>query len=79
MMGKERPDPPRATLRVSQLKGDYGINVSMSVNNVQNAFTPQGTVDPLGLCTLGVGIFQAATPEDCRTLLVNTGLAPLSS
>ena len=69
MMGRDNLDPPRATLRVPQLASGYDVNISMGVNNVQNAFTPQGSVDPLGLCTLGVGIFQAGTPNDCRTLL----------
>jgi hypothetical protein len=70
MMGRDKPDPPRAALRVPQLASEYGIEVGMAVNNVQNAFTPQGSVDPLGLCTLGVGLFQAGTPKDCRILLV---------
>ena len=67
MMGRHNHG---GTLPVVQLAKDHGVDISMSVNNVQNAFTPQGSVDPLGLCTLGVGIFQAGTPEDCRTLLV---------
>jgi hypothetical protein len=70
MMGRDKLDPPRATLRVPQLAKEYGVDVAMGVNNVQNAFTPQGSVDPLGLCTLGVGLFQTSTPNDCRTLLV---------
>ncbi|KAF9478194.1 Metallo-dependent hydrolase [Pholiota conissans] len=59
---------PRSTLRVPYLANKYGVEVAMSVNNVENAFTPQGSLDPLTLCTFGVGIFQAATPEDIRTL-----------
>ncbi|KIY71546.1 Metallo-dependent hydrolase [Cylindrobasidium torrendii FP15055 ss-10] len=59
---------PRATLRVPQLVRQHGLQVAMSVNNVGNAFTPQGSVDPLALCTLGVAIFQAATPEDIHAL-----------
>lgn len=70
MMGRDQVDPPRATLRVPQLAEEYGVNVAMGVNNIQNAFTPQGSVDPLSLCTLGVGLFQTGTPNDCRTLLV---------
>ncbi|KAJ7600510.1 hypothetical protein C8J56DRAFT_910446, partial [Mycena floridula] len=60
---------PRGTLRVTQISKSYGIDVAMSVNNVENAFTPQGSPDPLALCTLGTAIFQAATLEDIRILL----------
>jgi hypothetical protein len=42
----------------------------MGVNNIENAFTPQGSLDPLSLCTFGVAIFQSATPADIRTLIV---------
>jgi hypothetical protein len=61
---------PRGTLRVPYLAQRYGIEIAMSVNNVDNAFTPQGSLDPLSLCSFGVGIFQAATPEDIRILTV---------
>ncbi|PPQ77464.1 hypothetical protein CVT25_011332 [Psilocybe cyanescens] len=59
---------PRGTLRVPYLFQKHGIEIAMSVNNVENAFTPQGSLDPLSLCTFGVGVFQAATPADIRTL-----------
>jgi len=61
---------PRGTLRVPYLAQRYGIEIAMSVNNVDNPFTPQGSLDPLSLCSFGVGIFQAATPEDIRVLMV---------
>ncbi|KAJ7780627.1 hypothetical protein DFH07DRAFT_910153 [Mycena maculata] len=57
------------TLEVPHLANKYGLDVAMSVNNVQNAFTPQGSVDPLSLCTLGVALFQSATPNNVRTLV----------
>ncbi|KAG6814261.1 hypothetical protein H0H92_015376 [Tricholoma furcatifolium] len=60
---------PRSTLRVPYLLHKYGIEVAMSVNNVQNAFTPQGSVDPLTLCPLGVALFQTAAPSDIETLV----------
>ncbi|KIM43132.1 hypothetical protein M413DRAFT_396626 [Hebeloma cylindrosporum] len=73
MQGREFQDEPlgapRGTLRVPYLAQRYGIEIAMSVNNVDNAFTPQGSLDPLSLCSFGVGIFQAATPEDIRVLL----------
>jgi hypothetical protein len=61
---------PRGTLRVPYLFEKYGLDMAMSVNNVENAFTPQGSVDPLALCPLGVAIFQSATLAHLRTLLV---------
>ena len=61
---------PRGTLRVPYLAQRYGIEIAMSVNNVDNPFTPQGSLDPLSLCSFGVGIFQASTPEDIRVLMV---------
>ncbi|KDR82778.1 hypothetical protein GALMADRAFT_134336 [Galerina marginata CBS 339.88] len=65
---------PRGTLRVPYIAQHYGIEVAMSVNNVENAFTPQGSLDPLSLCAFGVGLFQAATPEDIRTLARSVSL-----
>lgn len=61
---------PRGTLRVPYIAKNYGLEIAMSVNNVENAFTPQGSLDPLSLCTFGVAVFQTATPEDIRTLVV---------
>ncbi|KAF5360476.1 hypothetical protein D9756_004727 [Leucocoprinus leucothites] len=62
--------PPRSTLRVPFIEKAYGIKVAMAVNNVDNAFTPQGTLDPLSsLVTFGVAIFQAVTPREIRTLI----------
>jgi hypothetical protein len=62
---------PRGTLRVPYIAKNYGLEIAMSVNNVDNAFTPQGSLDPLSLCTFGVAIFQTAMPEDIRTLVVS--------
>jgi len=73
MLGRKDADavlgPPRSTLRIPYIANKYNIHMAMSVNNVQNAFTPQGSVDPLSLCTLGVALFQSATPKDLATLL----------
>ena len=71
MMGRGLDYAPRGTLNVPRLATEHGIRVAMAVNNVENAFTPQGPVDPLGLCPLGVAVFQAGTKIDCRTLLVS--------
>ncbi|KAI0372165.1 Metallo-dependent hydrolase [Pilatotrama ljubarskyi] len=69
MMGRNVEFAPRGTLNVPRLAEDHGLRVAMAVNNVENAFTPQGPVDPLSLCPLGVAIFQAGTKKDCRALL----------
>ncbi len=71
MMGRGLEYSPRGTLNVPKLASEYGLRVAMAVNNVENAFTPQGPVDPLSLCPLGVAVFQAGTKTDCRSLLVS--------
>lgn len=74
MLGRQQADSPlgapRGTLRIPHLANEYGVEMAMAVNNAQNAFTPQGSVDPLSLCALGVALFQSATPGDLRTLVV---------
>ena len=69
--GEERQDGKRVrgTMRVPGMI-EHGFKMSISINNVGNAFTPQGDVDPLGLCTLGVAVYQSGTEKDCRRLLV---------
>ncbi|KAH7909903.1 hypothetical protein BJ138DRAFT_1088682 [Hygrophoropsis aurantiaca] len=57
------------TLDVPRIWHEHGIHVALSVNNVENAFTPQGSVDPLTLASLGVGVFQAGTEASWRELL----------
>ncbi|EIW59523.1 Metallo-dependent hydrolase [Trametes versicolor FP-101664 SS1] len=69
MMGRHLDSAPRSTLNVPRLAEEHGLRVAMAVNNVENAFTPQGPVDPLNLCPLGVAVFQAGTKKDCRALL----------
>jgi len=69
MMGRGQPGPPRATLNVPRLAREHGVKVGMAVNNVENAFTPQGTIDPLALCPMGVAVFQDGTKRGCQTLV----------
>ncbi|KAG0700440.1 hypothetical protein DFH29DRAFT_807663 [Suillus ampliporus] len=57
------------TLNAPQVYRDHGVRVALSVNNVENAFTPQGSLDPLTLASLGVGLFQVGTEPDWRVLL----------
>ena len=73
MMGRGAERAPRGTLNVARLMSEHGVRAAMAVNNVENAFTPQGVLDPLALCPLGVAVFQAGTKSDCRTLLVSVG------
>ncbi|EPE36278.1 Metallo-dependent hydrolase [Glarea lozoyensis ATCC 20868] len=92
MMG--RPDSdlgggvrPRGTLQIPQMIKKYGLNGAIGINNVGNAFTPQGNCDPLSLASLGVAVYQAGTKEDADILLqcVSSrarhaiGLKPLST
>lgn len=70
MMGRNLPSAPRSTLNIPNLAREYRLRVAMSVNNVENAFTPQGPLDPLALCPLGVAVFQSGTKKDCESLLV---------
>ena len=81
MMGKPAPDAgggerARGTLQVPQMIKKYGLNAAVGINNVGNAFTPQGSCDPLTLASLGVGIYQAGTSEDTETLLVSSYVSP---
>jgi cytosine/adenosine deaminase-related metal-dependent hydrolase len=77
MMGRPNPDSgggvrPRGTLQIPQMIKKYGLNGAIGINNVGNAFTPQGSCDPLSLASLGVGVYQAGTKEDADILLVSS-------
>ncbi|KAE8372074.1 hypothetical protein BDV26DRAFT_274857 [Aspergillus bertholletiae] len=61
-------DRVRGTLRLPELIRQYGFDVVLGVNNVGNAFTPWGSVDPISLACLGVGVYQAGTVEDAELL-----------
>lgn len=77
MMGRGMQPSPRCTLDPVRLGRDYGIRAAMAVNNVGNAFTPQGAPDPLALCPLGVALFQTGTKRGCATLVVRISSALL--
>lgn len=51
---------------------EYRLNATISINNVGNAFTPQGNCDPLSIACLGVGLYQAGTQRDAETLYVRS-------
>jgi hypothetical protein len=65
----------RGTLQIPQMIQKYGLNAAIGINNVGNAFTPQGSCDPLSLASLGVGVYHAGTEEDAGILLVSGVLA----
>jgi hypothetical protein len=51
----------RGTLHVPELIQKYKLNAAISINNVGNAFTPQGNCDPLSTASLGVGLYSSGT------------------
>lgn len=69
----------RGTLPVVELIKQYGFNASIAINNVGNAFTPQGNCDPLSIAQLGVGLYQAPTKDDVQLLYVCCRLVFASS
>ncbi|KAK4626640.1 Cytosine deaminase [Fulvia fulva] len=58
----------RGTLDVPKLVKQYGLNTCIGVNNIGNAFTPQGSCDPLSLASQAVGVHQAGTAQDTELL-----------
>lgn len=68
MMKSGQSPEIRATLNVPKLINQYGLNACFGINNIGNAFTPQGTCDPLGLASQCVGIYQAGSKRDAETL-----------
>ena len=66
----------RGSLHVPKLINKHGLDVAVAVNNVCNAFTPQGSCDPLGVASLGVGVYSAGTCADAELLYVRL-LSPL--
>jgi cytosine/adenosine deaminase-related metal-dependent hydrolase len=60
----------RGTLPVVEMIKKHGLEASIAVNNVGNAFTPYGSCDPLSIASLGVGIYQAGTKKDAEILFV---------
>jgi len=61
-------DRLRATLQVPSMIREAGVNAVLGVNNVGNAFTPQGSADPLSVASMGVGLYQAGTASDAEIL-----------
>lgn len=68
------PEGLRGTLPIVKLIKQYELNAAISINNVGNAFTPQGNCDPLSLAQLAVGLYQAGTKDDAELLYVRSVL-----
>ncbi|KAF8133942.1 hypothetical protein EV363DRAFT_1161850 [Boletus edulis] len=64
------------TLDVARIWRDHGIHVALSVNNVENAFTPHGYLDPLTLACLEVALFRVGTEPGWRELLRSVSTTP---
>ncbi|KZF25260.1 cytosine deaminase protein-like protein [Xylona heveae TC161] len=58
----------RGTLPVPNMIKSHGFQGAIGVNNVGNAFTPQGNCDPLSIASLGVGVYQTGTKNDTQLL-----------
>jgi hypothetical protein len=62
----------RGTLPIPEMIEKYNLNVAIAVNNVGNAFTPQGDCDPLSVASLGVAVYHAGTKKDTQVLYVSS-------
>ena len=58
----------RGTLQIPQMIRKYGLQCAIAINNVGNAFTPHGSCDPLGIASMGVGLYHAGTRHDAQLL-----------
>ena len=58
----------RGTLQIPHMIQKYGIQGSVAINNVGNAFTPYGSCDPLKVASMGVGLYHAGTKADAQLL-----------
>jgi cytosine/adenosine deaminase-related metal-dependent hydrolase len=67
----------RGTLPVVDMIQRHGLQAAISINNVGNAFTPQGNCDPLSIASLGVGLYHAGTKKDAETLYASSLMVPL--
>ena len=68
--GKEDEDGQRVrgTLQIPHMIQKYNFNGAIGVNNIGNAFTPQGSCDPMSIASMGIGLYQAGTVADAELL-----------
>lgn len=62
------PERTRGTLNVPEMIKSYGLNACIGVNNIGNAFTPQGSCDPLSLACSCIGIYSSGMKADAELL-----------
>ena len=62
------PERTRGTLNVPEMIKSYGLNACIGVNNIGNAFTPQGSCDPLSLACSCIGVYSAGMKADAELL-----------
>ena len=62
------PERTRGTLNVPEMIKTHNLNACIGVNNIGNAFTPQGSCDPLSLACSCVGIYSAGVKADAELL-----------
>lgn len=69
---RPRSDPPKAiprgTLPLPRLHKTHNLPTALATNNISNAFTPAGSLDPLSLASLGVSLYHAGTRQDADFL-----------
>ena len=58
----------RGTLPIPEMIKTHHLKAAIAINNVCNAFTPQGSCDPLTLASSAVGIYSAGTNSDTELL-----------
>jgi len=58
----------RGTLPIPEMIKTHHLKAAIAINNVCNAFTPQGSCDPLTLASSAVGIYSAGTHSDTELL-----------
>lgn len=82
MMGRPASDElasgnrVRGTLQIPEMVQRYKLEGTIGVNNVGNAFTPQGSCDPMRIASLAVGIYHTGTKKDAELLFVSIASGP---
>ncbi|EIW81333.1 Metallo-dependent hydrolase [Coniophora puteana RWD-64-598 SS2] len=79
MMGRSSegggPSLGDRTLDAPRLWREHQIQVALDANNIENGFTPHGSLDPLSLISWTVGLYQAGREDDWRMLLASVTTA----
>ncbi|MCJ1272657.1 hypothetical protein MMC21_000444 [Puttea exsequens] len=59
---------PRGTLQIPHMIQHHNFRGAIAINNIGNAFTPQGSCDPLSIASMGVGLYHAGRNADVQLL-----------